>query len=117
MGRSGLGTIRLVGLLLHEQGALLIVDQIIHDPPVDGEDKSSKSKGKNKEDGPGMSLSEIGPRFVLVPVKIFEGSFGGATIYENKGECPLMEDFSTELVLTTICRMGFSFCPLGSTAR
>lgn len=32
-----------------------------------------------------MSLSEIGPRFVLVPVKIFEGSFNGATLYENKG--------------------------------
>ena len=32
-----------------------------------------------------MSLNEIGPRFVLQPVKIFEGSFNGATIYENKG--------------------------------
>lgn len=34
-----------------------------------------------------MSLTEVGPRFVLMPVKIFEGSFNGATIYENKGAC------------------------------
>ncbi|XP_028403595.1 ribosome biogenesis protein BRX1 homolog [Dendronephthya gigantea] len=29
------------------------------------------------------SLLEIGPRFVLNLVRIFEGSFGGATLYEN----------------------------------
>ena len=28
-------------------------------------------------------LNEIGPRFVLTVVKIFEGSFGGRTLYEN----------------------------------
>ena len=44
---------------------------------------SKKSKAR---DGPKFTLSEIGPRFVLVPVKIFEGSFGGATLYENKRE-------------------------------
>ncbi|XP_069740489.1 ribosome biogenesis protein BRX1 homolog isoform X5 [Narcine bancroftii] len=33
-----------------------------------------------EEDG---SLVEIGPRFVLSLVKIFQGSFGGATLYEN----------------------------------
>lgn len=32
------------------------------------------------EDG---GLSEIGPRFVMNPVKIFEGSFGGETLWEN----------------------------------
>jgi hypothetical protein len=36
-------------------------------------------------EGPKISLSEVGPRFVLVPVKIFEGSFSGATVYENQG--------------------------------
>ncbi len=25
----------------------------------------------------------VGPRFVLNPIKVFEGSFGGATLYEN----------------------------------
>lgn len=34
---------------------------------------------------PHLSLSEVGPRFVLNPVKIFEGSFNGACLYENKG--------------------------------
>ncbi|XP_061175770.1 ribosome biogenesis protein BRX1 homolog [Saccostrea echinata] len=33
-----------------------------------------------EEDG---SLAEIGPRFVLNPIRIFEGSFGGATLYQN----------------------------------
>ncbi|XP_044003993.1 ribosome biogenesis protein BRX1 homolog [Aphidius gifuensis] len=32
------------------------------------------------EDG---GLAEIGPRFVLNPVKIFAGSFGGETIWDN----------------------------------
>jgi len=32
------------------------------------------------EDG---SLAEIGPRFVLNPIRIFAGSFGGATLYQN----------------------------------
>ncbi|KAN0077185.1 Brix domain containing protein [Tylopilus felleus] len=29
------------------------------------------------------SLVEIGPRFVLTPIRIFEGAFGGATVYSN----------------------------------
>ena len=40
-------------------------------------------KAKNPDDN--MSMNEIGPRFVLTPVKIFEGSFGGAVVWENKG--------------------------------
>jgi len=35
--------------------------------------------GKKKD----VSLTEIGPRFCLDPVVIFEGSFGGQVIYEN----------------------------------
>ncbi|KAJ2849082.1 Ribosome biogenesis protein brx1 [Coemansia brasiliensis] len=34
-----------------------------------------------KNDKP--TLVEIGPRFVLCPIRIFEGSFGGPTLYEN----------------------------------
>jgi ribosome biogenesis protein BRX1 len=30
------------------------------------------------------SLVEIGPRFVLNPIKIFRGSFGGQTVYQNE---------------------------------
>ena len=33
-----------------------------------------------------MSLVEIGPRFVLTPIRIFEGAFSGATVYSNPGE-------------------------------
>jgi len=43
---------------------------------------------KEKEDGDRaakeVSLVEIGPRFVLTPIVILEGSFGGPVIYENK---------------------------------
>lgn len=31
----------------------------------------------------GASLTEIGPRFVVQLIKVFQGSFGGATLYEN----------------------------------
>jgi ribosome biogenesis protein BRX1 len=34
--------------------------------------------------GPGVSLVEIGPRFVLTPIVMLEGSFGGPVIYENR---------------------------------
>mmetsp|Transcript_19871 Transcript_19871/g.30207 ORF Transcript_19871/g.30207 Transcript_19871/m.30207 type:complete len:83 (-) Transcript_19871:1053-1301(-) len=29
------------------------------------------------------SLVEIGPRFVLDPIRVFRGSFGGQTLYQN----------------------------------
>ncbi len=41
-----------------------------------------KGEEKKKEEKP--TLVEIGPRFVLVPIRIFSGSLGGATLYENK---------------------------------
>jgi ribosome biogenesis protein BRX1 len=40
----------------------------------------AREKGKETE----ISLVEIGPRFVLTPIVIQEGSFGGPIIYENK---------------------------------
>jgi ribosome biogenesis protein BRX1 len=71
--------------------------QIIHDAPLDLSKASAAADeapeeiarkamklSKNAEDN--MSMNEIGPRFVLTPVKIFEGSFGGAVVWENKGE-------------------------------
>lgn len=45
---------------------------------------NKKGKGKNEELPP--TLNEIGPRMVLTPIRIFEGSFGGATVFENPGE-------------------------------
>ena len=44
-------------------------------------------KGKSPKGGRGetkISLTEIGPRFVLTPIVILESSFGGPVIYENK---------------------------------
>ena len=29
------------------------------------------------------SLVEVGPRFVLAPIRIFRGSFGGQTLFQN----------------------------------
>lgn len=40
-------------------------------------DKSERKDEKN------TNLIEIGPRFVLVPIRIFNGSLGGATLYQN----------------------------------
>lgn len=49
----------------------------------DEDNKKSSGKGKTAS-GPEVSLVEIGPRFVLTPIVILEGSFGGPVIYENK---------------------------------
>ncbi|KAI0137184.1 Brix domain-containing protein [Xylariales sp. AK1849] len=51
---------------------------------ADGEeaDAAAPAKGRNKETD--INLIEIGPRFVLTPIVIQEGSFGGPIIYENK---------------------------------
>ena len=40
---------------------------------------AKKQSGQNQS----TSLVEIGPRFVLNPVRIFRGSFGGQTLYRN----------------------------------
>lgn len=38
---------------------------------------------KETDQGQTTSLVEIGPRFVLNPIRIFRGSFGGQTLYQN----------------------------------
>jgi ribosome biogenesis protein BRX1 len=43
-----------------------------------------ETQGEKKDKETDMSLLEIGPRFVLTPIIIFEGSFSGPVIYENK---------------------------------
>jgi ribosome biogenesis protein BRX1 len=45
-------------------------------------DRKAKAKAKAKGEEP-SSLVEIGPRFVLSPIRVFSGSFGGATLYQN----------------------------------
>lgn len=44
-------------------------------------EKKSKNTGSKETE---INLVEIGPRFVLTPIVIQEGSFGGPIIYENK---------------------------------
>jgi ribosome biogenesis protein BRX1 len=41
--------------------------------------KEKKISGEEKT----TSLVEIGPRFVLNPIRIFRGSFGGQTLFQN----------------------------------
>lgn len=40
-------------------------------------EKSERGDGKESH------LIEIGPRMVLVPIRVFSGTFGGATLYQN----------------------------------
>lgn len=49
---------------------------------VEGEE--GEKPALRSKDGPEISLVEIGPRFVLTPIVILEGSFGGPVIYENR---------------------------------
>ena len=50
---------------------------------ADTEAANSKNITKAGKDTK-LSLTEIGPRFVLTPIVILESSFGGPVIYENK---------------------------------
>ncbi|KAK2766238.1 Ribosome biogenesis protein brx1 [Arachnomyces sp. PD_36] len=53
----------------------------------EGEESTKKDKKKKKggkDNMPDITLVEIGPRFVLTPIVILEGSFGGPVIYENR---------------------------------
>lgn len=53
--------------------------------PVEGADaQASKSKSKGSRAETEINLVEIGPRFVLTPIIIQEGSFGGPIIFSNK---------------------------------
>ena len=59
---------------------------------IDAAKQKSESNGDTVTEKPiqgndietSLSLIEIGPRFVLTPIVILEGSFGGPVIYENK---------------------------------
>ncbi|KAH0495524.1 hypothetical protein TgHK011_009069 [Trichoderma gracile] len=48
------------------------------------EEEASESAGAGKSSNSDINLVEIGPRFVLTPLVIQEGSFGGPIIYENR---------------------------------
>ncbi|GAA5893456.1 hypothetical protein JCM6882_008041 [Rhodosporidiobolus microsporus] len=80
--------------------------QILNAPSADALSSTSSStpaaltdaqaqKLAKKEGAPHLSLSEVGPRFVLNPVKIFEGSFNGACLYENKEFIPSSQRYAS----------------------
>jgi len=48
------------------------------------EAQAAKQTATGKKGETNLSLVEIGPRFVMTPIVILEGSFGGPVIYENK---------------------------------
>lgn len=64
--------------------------QISETEAAEGEDAEAEAKAKQKKGKAAggkdkdVSLVEIGPRFVLTPIVIQEGSFGGPLIYENR---------------------------------
>jgi ribosome biogenesis protein BRX1 len=47
---------------------------------IDKSDADSSSGNKKANE---TQLVEIGPRFVLIPIRIFNGSLCGATLYQN----------------------------------
>lgn len=49
---------------------------------------SSSSSSADEELVDGMRLEEIGPRMVLQPIRVFEGSFGGKTMWKNEAWIP-----------------------------
>lgn len=58
------------------------VEKIKGEEEEESANKGRKSKMGDKDTD--VSLVEIGPRFVLTPIVIQEGAFGGPIIYENK---------------------------------
>ncbi|KAA1114809.1 Ribosome bioproteinsis protein brx1 [Puccinia graminis f. sp. tritici] len=62
---------------------------------------------KNTSEADDLSLTEIGPRFVLTPIKLFEGSFSGPCLWENKDFVPpvqALKEHKTEAALKYVGR-------------
>jgi ribosome biogenesis protein BRX1 len=55
--------------------------QILEQQPSNAKEAHQAKKQLGQEQN--TSLVEIGPRFVLNPIRIFRGSFGGQTLYAN----------------------------------
>lgn len=68
---------------INETEASKVPTQTNEVDPAD-QKKTKKEKSGNGGKETEIKLVEIGPRFVLTPIVIQEGSFGGPIIYENK---------------------------------
>ena len=55
--------------------------QIVEELPQDAKEAHELKKKLGREEA--TSLVEIGPRFVLNPIRVFRGLFGGQTLYQN----------------------------------
>lgn len=55
--------------------------QIVEEHPSNAKEANEEQKQHGSQMK--TSLVEIGPRFVLNPIRIFRGSFGGQTLYQN----------------------------------
>jgi len=55
--------------------------QIVEEVPTNALEAKQAKKLSGQEGS--TSLVEIGPRFVLNPIRIFRGSFGGQTLFQN----------------------------------
>mmetsp|Transcript_41173 Transcript_41173/g.63447 ORF Transcript_41173/g.63447 Transcript_41173/m.63447 type:complete len:327 (-) Transcript_41173:93-1073(-) len=55
--------------------------QILEEQPTNALEAHLSKKESGQEEA--TSLVEIGPRFVLNPIRIFRGSFGGQTLFQN----------------------------------
>uniref|UniRef100_A0A7S3Q0T3 Brix domain-containing protein n=1 Tax=Chaetoceros debilis TaxID=122233 RepID=A0A7S3Q0T3_9STRA len=55
--------------------------QIMEDHAANAKEAHEQKKAHGK--AMATSLAEIGPRFVLNPIRIFRGAFGGQTLYKN----------------------------------
>lgn len=64
------------------------------------------------EGPPTMSLVEIGPRFVLTPIKIFEGAFNGAVVYRNERRFTPISSFRSRP-----CAEALQFHPLQNSSH
>jgi ribosome biogenesis protein BRX1 len=64
----------------HADGKIWVRNYQILDA-ADGDKKAEA--GAVREGREPTQLVEIGPRFVLTPIRVFAGSFGGATLYTN----------------------------------
>ena len=55
--------------------------QIVQQQPTNALEAHQAKKRDGQQES--TSLVEIGPRFVLNPIRIFRGSFGGQTLFQN----------------------------------
>jgi ribosome biogenesis protein BRX1 len=69
---------------INETEASKLLSQTEEDDDSRAKDNKTKKEKSGKRKETEIKLVEIGPRFVLTPIVIQEGSFGGPIIYENK---------------------------------